>query len=259
MNNLRTLTAAILAAFTLSLPARSENLEHLNQLLATKQCPRCDLSGSGLVTSNLAGAQLQGANLSNANLSQANLSGADLSGANLSGASFYGANLINANLSGAILNGTDLREAYLTNANLIGTNLNSAYVQGAVGIANNAGTPELFYNWGLIETEKGNYNAAIENYNKALALDSQFALAYLGRSYVLFRLGNERGATADAKIASELFQKEDNSEGYETSQNLLKTLEVIEEARAKKRGNPQLDNMVRGVGSMLLQFLPYLF
>ena len=59
-------------------PVIAENLEHTQQLLATKQCPSCDLSGAGLVLADLAGANLQGANLARANLSRADLSGADL-------------------------------------------------------------------------------------------------------------------------------------------------------------------------------------
>ena len=55
--------------FSLSTPLLAENLSHLSQLLSTKECPFCDLSGSGLVMSNLAGAKLNGANLSQAAIS----------------------------------------------------------------------------------------------------------------------------------------------------------------------------------------------
>mgnify|MGYP003337017446 FL=1 len=226
--------AALLSYF--SLPVRAENLDHLRQLLATKQCDRCDLSGSGLVMSNLAGARLSQANLVNANLSQANLSGADLSGANLTGASLHGANLMGANLSGAILNGTDLREAYLTNANLSGTALNTAYVEGAVGISQGAASPELFFNWGLVEVKKGSYNAAIEDFNKALAINPEYASAYLGRGYALLRLGKDAEATENIKVAAQLFQTQKNTLGYETAQGFLKRMEAFREAKSRKIG-----------------------
>ena len=70
----------------------------IQQLLATRQCQMCNLSGANLSGANLSGANLKGANLSGANLADTNLSGANLSGASLSGASLDG-----ANLSGAIM------------------------------------------------------------------------------------------------------------------------------------------------------------
>ncbi len=56
--------ATILSAIGLSIPVRAENLEHIRQLLSTRECSQCELSGAGLVMSNLAGANLRGANLS---------------------------------------------------------------------------------------------------------------------------------------------------------------------------------------------------
>ena len=248
--------AALLGYF--SLPVGAENLEHLRQLLATKQCDGCDLSGSGLVMSNLTGARLSRANLVNANLSQANLSGADLSEANLTGASLHGANLIGANLSGAILNSTDLRKAYLTNANLSGTALDQAYVEGAVGISLEAASPELFFNWGLLEMKKGSYNAAIEDFEKALALEPEYASAYLGRGYALLRLGKDEEATQNIKVAAALFQEQKNTLGYETAQGFLGGMEAIREAKNRDASDAQLGNLVQGIGGLLLQFLPAL-
>ena len=73
---LRILAAAtLLSAIGPIAPAPAENIQHTQQLLATRQCPNCDLSGAGLVLANLTGANLKGADLSRANLSRANLSG----------------------------------------------------------------------------------------------------------------------------------------------------------------------------------------
>ncbi|GBF81286.1 pentapeptide repeat-containing protein [Aphanothece sacrum] len=249
------ISTTLLTLLSVSLTAQAENLEHLTQLLSTKQCSLCDLSGSGLVTADLSGAKLIGANLAGANLSQANLSGADLSGANLTGASLYGANLTGANLSSAIVTGTDLRESYLTNANLIGTALEQAYLQGAKGIPNNAADPKLFYEWGLIETKEGNYQQAIDHYNKALAINPEFAPAYLARGYSLLRMGNENGAALNVEMAAKLFKDQENAQGQETSDNFLKNLKAMQEARKKDKGNPQLDNFVRGMASLMLQFV----
>jgi uncharacterized protein YjbI with pentapeptide repeats len=235
--------------------SQAENLTHLQQLLSTKQCTNCDLTGAGLVQAQLAGARLTGANLAGANLSQSNLSGADLSGANLSGASLFGANLTGANLKGAILNGTDLRGAYLVNSDLGGTKLDNAYVQGAVGIPANAGSPELFYSWGMAEAKQGNTAVAIGYFNQALALNPDFAPAYLARAMAYFRTGQNGLAASDAKSASDLFEKQQNQAGYEASQNFIKGMEIALQPKKEEQGNPQLDSLVQGIGSLLLQFV----
>jgi uncharacterized protein YjbI with pentapeptide repeats len=244
--------ATILASLSLSVSASAEDFEQLRQLLSTKQCPLCDLTGSGLVMSNLVGAQLKGANLSRANLSQANLSGANLSWTNLSGTSLNGANLTGADLTGAILNGTDLRGAYLSNANLAGVKLDAAYVQGAVGIPSTAGTPELFYGWGLLDARRGGYVAAIENYNKALSLNQEYAPVYLARAVVYYNLGNQGAAAQDAAIASQLFQKQNNQNGYQTAQNFIQAMEAIKKANNPEQA-PAYGNIVQGILPILLQ------
>ena len=245
-----------LLTFAFALPVKAENIEQLSQLLRTKQCQFCDLSNAGLVFANLTGANLSGANLAGANLSQANLTGANLSGANLSGTSFNSANLTGANLNGAIVNGADLRGAYLTNVSLVGTSMDTAYVQGAIGMPNNAGSPEMFYGWGLLEAQKGNYKAALTNYDKALAIDPNFAQGYLGRGLAFLRLGNENSAKQNVEYAAKLFQEQKNADGYETAQNFLKNLEAVQTARNNNGGSsPQLDGIIRGVASLALQFL----
>ena len=58
----------------------------IQQLLETKQCEGCNLSGANLSSYNLIGANLSNANLSNADMFGANLSNVNISNANLSGA-----------------------------------------------------------------------------------------------------------------------------------------------------------------------------
>lgn len=249
------LALAFLTTVSLAQPSLGENYEDLNQLLATKKCPLCDLSGAGLVQANLRNAELVGANLSGANLAGANLSGANLSGANLSQTSLQGANLTGANLAGAVLTGTDLRGAFLHQVNFTAVNLSQAYVQGAQGMPQEAGTPDLFYGWGLLETRKGNYRSALTSYNKALGLDPEFAPGYLGRGVAYLRLGNEQAAKENVEYAAELFKTQENTAGYETAQGFLKNLQEMADARNAGAGTPQLDSIVRGVASLALQFL----
>jgi uncharacterized protein YjbI with pentapeptide repeats len=248
-----------ISAISLALPTQAENLTHLNQLLSTKECPQCDLSTSGLVMIDLAGAKLKDANLNNANLSQANLSGADLSGANLAGASLYGANLNGANLSGANLNGTDLRNTYLVNANLHDVDLSNVFLEGAKGLPEYAGTPEQFYHWGVKEAQRGNYQAATINYQKAIALNSKFAPAYLGLGLIQYHLDRPAEAQANAKIASDLFTKQKNKVGSQSAQQFLQRMELARQWEAKKaeanQGGSNFGKFVGGVGSLMLQFL----
>jgi uncharacterized protein YjbI with pentapeptide repeats len=98
----------------------------IKRLLATNQCPGCNLSGA-----NLANANLRFANLVSANLSGANLSGASLIGANLNDANLTGADLKSAKLNGARMMRTNLNGARLVEANLLGANLIGASLNGA--------------------------------------------------------------------------------------------------------------------------------
>jgi uncharacterized protein YjbI with pentapeptide repeats len=258
-------TAALLSTTSLSvicdtlapLQAKAENIQHTQQLLSTKQCPQCELSGAGLVLADLAGTNLSGADLSRANLSRANLIGADLSGANLTGASLHGANLSGANLSGATLNSTDLRDAILNDAKLFGTTLSTSYIQGTMGIPQYAGTPEDFYAWGVVESQRGNYRAAITNYNQALSIKTDFAAAFLARSVSRLNLGDYKGASQDAQVAATLFSVQQNSLGYQTAQNVVKGIEIVQNPpKARSRG-PSIGDFFISVGSVLLQMVSF--
>lgn len=248
-------TVAIWTTLTLIPTAKAENLEHTQQLLSSRRCPFCDLSDAGLVHADLSGAQLRGADLRNANLSRANLSGADLSGADLSGASLNGANLSGADLSGAMLTGTDLRDAYLVNANLTETDLGAAYLQGALGIPNFARTPEQFYRLGVGEVEKGNYQAAIDYYNQALAINTEYAPAYLGRAIARYRLGDEVGATGDAQFAGSLFEVQENAAGMQAAQNFVVAMQVARQPAQVQQSGYSIERVVGGIASLLLNFL----
>ncbi|HHP7231734.1 MAG TPA: pentapeptide repeat-containing protein [Xenococcaceae cyanobacterium] len=250
---------ATLTTISLSFPTQAENLSHLNQLLGTKQCNDCDLSNAGLIHANLAGAQLRGANLVNANLSQANLAGADLTGANLTGASLYGANLTGANLTGANLTSTDLRNTYLMNAQLEGVNLDTANLNGVKGITTEAATAEQFHRWGVRESDRGNYTAAIAHYHRAIAIDPEFAPAYLALGIIYYRTDNEPQAKSNVKIAAELFEAQENQLGKATSNEFLQNIELKNQIEAdiekKERGGSNFGKFLGSVGSLLLQLM----
>ena len=98
--------------------ARASDPAHVAQLVATRSCANCDLSGE-----DLSGFVLAKSDLSGADLSTAKLYKADLSGANLKNTIFTAANLSGANLTGA------------TDANLTGatTDAKTICVDGTAG------------------------------------------------------------------------------------------------------------------------------
>ncbi|MBD1848837.1 pentapeptide repeat-containing protein [Cyanobacteria bacterium FACHB-502] len=105
--------------------------EALQQLLRTKECSGCNLSGTNLRGKDLSNVDLGGANLSGADLSGANLSGAYMRNSNLSNTDLSQSNLSNANLKQADLNNADLHQANLSNADLSRANLNGADLSNA--------------------------------------------------------------------------------------------------------------------------------
>jgi uncharacterized protein YjbI with pentapeptide repeats len=254
---LRILAAATLLSTIGSMPAATaENIQHTQQLLATRQCPNCDLSGAGLVLANLTGVNLSGANLSGANLSRANLSGANLSGANLSGTSLFGVNLTGANLSGANLNGADLRNAYLTDANLVNVSLTNAQLLGVRGMPTNIGTAEDFYRLGVIEAQAGNYRNAIDYYNQALNLKSDLAAVYFARSMSRADLGDFTGAAQDAGRANELFAAQGNPQGEQLSKQLAEAIVARQKpTEPRTGGGGNFMSVLGSLGSVLLRLM----
>ncbi len=236
--------------------AQAANYDHVRQLLATKECERCDLSGAGLVMADLSGANLRDANITGANLSRANLSGANLSGANLSASSLFGVNLSGANLQGANLTSSDLRNTYLVNAQLTDTNLTGANLEGATGIPLQIVKPEEFYALGVAAAEKGSQQQAIDYFNQAIALKPEYANAYLARGVVRYQLFDSAGALKDMQIAEKLFASQSNNTGLQTAQAFILELQTPPTTKVS-RGKPNFANFVSGVSSLLLNLFAF--
>lgn len=256
MKNQILTTVTFLTTFTLTTAVHAANPEHVRQLLATKQCQNCDLSGAGLVMADLSGADLSGANLALANLSRANLTGADLRGANLTSASLFGANLNGAKLGGATIVGTDLRNAYLYNIELTNVTFNSANLQGASGIPSQIATPDEFYALGVASGEKGNQQQAIDYFNQAIAMKPDYAGAFLARGIARYQLFDRAGAFQDAQIAEKMFRTQNNLNGTQTAQAFITELKTPQDTQVSA-GKPNFMDFVSGVASVLLQFLPF--
>lgn len=255
MNTKLLATLTLLAATSLAFPARADNLVEIQQLLNTRECPRCDLSGAGLVFSDLEGVNLQGADLRGANLNRANLEEANLSGADLSGAVLFGADLTGADLRGADLRGADLREALMAGANLEGANLEGAVMLGALGLSADIATAEQLYLWGLAETQRGNFRGAIDYYNRALEMKPDFAHALLARGIARFRLRDVNGAIADGKEAEQLYLTQSDPEGQQLAVRFYQGLEAMQEAMAEGRsgGGGSFLNFLGSLTGLLMQ------
>ncbi|WP_414752563.1 pentapeptide repeat-containing protein [Anabaena sp. CCY 9910] len=256
MKNLIFIATTFITTISLTNIAQAANQEHIRQLLATKQCQNCNLSGAGLVMADLTGANLSGANLAGANLSRANLSGADLRGANLSGAGLFGVNLSEAKLGGANLAGADLRSAFLSNAEFTGAYLQGTNFQGALGIPLQIATPDEFYALGVAEAQKGNQQQAINYFNQAIASKPEYAGAYLARGIARYQLFDRQGATQDAQTAEKLFTSQDNATGTQTAQAFIQELQTPYTEKLSA-GKPSFFDFVGSLGSVLLQFLPF--
>lgn len=256
------LSVGALALLIAAAPARAENLEQIQQLLSTNECSRCDLNKAGLVYAELTGANLSATSLIQANLSHADLSAANLTQAQLNGATLFGADLTGADLRGANLQGADLREAILTNANLEGANLDGTSLLGAIGLPASVATAANYYGWGMQEAARGNFRGAIDNYNRALELDSDSANAYLARSIARFRLGDRAGALADAQRADELYLAQNHDQGHQVASQFALGIEQSEENYIKEQRGRQgggaggnILNVLGGLAGVALQML----
>ncbi|MGB3491239.1 MAG: pentapeptide repeat-containing protein [Elainellaceae cyanobacterium] len=238
-----------------ALPARANNLAHVHRLLSQRECIDCDLSRAGLTYADLTGVNLQGSTLRMANLSQSVLAGADLRNTNLVGAVLFDADLSGADLRGADLRGADLRGAFLGGANLDGAFLEGAFLMGAYGLPDNVATADTLYEWGLVQSESGNYEMAANYFTQSLALEADNPQIHLGRSLARFQLGDLERAYADAKQAETLFL----AAGDEANaQNATTMAEGIEEVQRRiiegpEPPPPSFLNFVGSLASILLR------
>ena len=73
---------------------------------------------------------------------------------------------------------------------------------------------ETFYNWGVENASRGQYEEAIANFTQAISLNPRYIEAYKYRGFVCSQLGFEYRATADLNKAASL---ERNVSGYSDS------------------------------------------
>lgn len=255
--------AIAVTAATLSAPlvALADSPDHLQQLISTRRCSRCDLRRASLVHTDLSGVDAPRSDFSFANLNRSQLSEANLQGADLSNTVLFNADLSGADLTGANLQGADLRNAYLQGAVLDGALLQGANFQGAVGIPEALLTARSLYTWGQREAERGNFQDAYSYYTRALEKEPNAPHLYLSRSVTLYRWGYVDNAIADANEAERLFAAQGNTEAQQTAAELAQNLTEFREDRmdAENRGSSGFLNIFGSVASLLLRFsgLPF--
>lgn len=238
-------------------PARAENLVHIQQLLNTRVCQRCDLTRAGFVFSNLSNVDLSNSDLSGANLTRANLRNANLRGANLSGAVMFGADLTGADLTGANLSGADMRETLMSGVTLEDTVLDGANLMGAAGLSSEIATPEQLYIWGLTENRRGNFRGAIDYYNQALSLKPDFAHALLARAFSKLQLNDPNGAVQDAQEAEQLYLTQGDERGHQISVQFYEGVLAMQEAasRGSTGGGGNFLGFLGSLSSLLLRMV----
>ncbi len=245
--------AVVLLMAPLAMPARAEDLTQLRQLLATGNCPGCDLSGAGLVMADLHRANLQGADLSGANLSRANLGGANLGGANLAGAVLYGTRLTGANLTGANLTGANLQEADLGGANFSQATLANTNLQEAQDLPPRVGKASDFLRWAFADTQANQLGQAIENYTQAIDLQPNLAVAYLGRSSAYYEIGNYPAARHDSQQAAQMYLNLGDLQGYQVARSILEAAQVAPTKPTHSGGISGFLNSIFSLGLTVLQ------
>jgi tetratricopeptide (TPR) repeat protein/S1-C subfamily serine protease len=90
-------------------------------------------------------------------------------------------------------------------------NKQAAIVDYDRAIALNPKDSQVYYNRGIAKSELGNNQTAITDYDRAITLNPKFALAYVGRGMAKAELGNNQAAIADYDRAIVLDPKLDRA------------------------------------------------
>ncbi len=252
------LAGMLLGAVPLNVQA--ENPQHLEQLLNTNKCPRCDLHRASLVLSDLRNADLRGADLRGANLSRARLEEADLRGADLRGAVLVGADLTLTDLRGAQLEGVQLAEVDLRTAKFSPGALDNTDLLRALALTAEQGRFEQFYNGAVAAYQRRDYPRAEELLGMALQRRPNSALGILSRGILNHEQGRVERAEADLKAAETLLASGQAAETVDPEAvkqlkgAIARTLEAREAAKQQAAWDGVM-NTVKGVLPLLLQFL----
>ncbi|MDB9517022.1 hypothetical protein PN466_08680 [Roseofilum reptotaenium CS-1145] len=80
---------------------------------------------------------------------------------------------------------------------------------------------ETSYTAGESALEEQDFQGAMNHFNQAIEMYSEYAEAYAGRGVARAQLGDKSGAVSDLQTAASLFQKQGNTEAYQQIQQVL--------------------------------------
>jgi tetratricopeptide (TPR) repeat protein len=86
-------------------------------------------------------------------------------------------------------------------------------------------TAEEWFNSAYNKGESGDYQGAIADYNQAIKIKPDYALAYINRGVAKSDLGDKQGAIADYNQAAQLYSQQGNMEKYRKALDRIKNLE----------------------------------
>ena len=83
---------------------------------------------------------------------------------------------------------------------------------------------EALLEQGNTKSAKQDYQGAIADYNEAIRLNPNDAIAYYNRGLAKSDLGDKQGAIADFRESARLYQQQGKTADYEDAQNQIRRL-----------------------------------
>ncbi len=94
-----------------------------------------------------------------------------------------------------------------------------------LALAQSAAEPNIYYNRGLAYSRLLQYPQAINDYNKAIALNPEYPFPYQGRALLKYeKLGDKKGGLQDLKTAAEIYRRQGNKSKFDELMGLYKKL-----------------------------------
>jgi tetratricopeptide (TPR) repeat protein len=89
----------------------------------------------------------------------------------------------------------------------------------------NPTTVEDFWRRANQKLDNGDYQAAIEDYNRVIELNPNLALAYYNRGLVRTKLSDRQGAIADFQRAADLYQQQGQTQQHQDAIDHIQQLQ----------------------------------
>ncbi len=112
-------------------------------------------------------------------------------------------------------------------------------IEAAMPVKLNPKSASAYNNRGVAYKNKGEYDRAIADYDKAISLNPKYASAYNNRAWAYFKWGKAAKGLPDANKAIELDPK--NAPAYDTRGHIFEALDRKDEAIADFRKALELD------------------